>query len=309
MFWSILHRVVLTDTEGLDKLLRKAVMVSARMYLGATSILELLALVKNFKQWAKRIQPPEAQPKAIRAWIAEPGNLEKAKSALARCVVEGAAVKQRGKKQSKLDDSDEEEDAPREEQEDESSSDGKHRKKARGKDKKAKARKQKKAQTSEEESSSEPPAAPKPKGKRKGGTLASSSEEGPAKKAKHDKKKDKKQDAPKPRDDPVEAAFAAWPRSDVQAGAAKIDTLERDIGTLAGGKYDIAEVIALQALVPDVVLEACPKLALALVKSPASGLVANEAARTLLLLFKGLFEKAGKFLDTQSGAGAGSGSK
>lgn len=107
------------------------------------------------------------------------------------------------------------------------------------------------------------------------------------------------------KEDPAEVAFATWRPSDVQSGGAKIATLTGAIGNLPGGQFDIAEVAGLQALVPDAVLEAFPKLALALAKSPPTGLVPNEAAKALLTHFKSVFDRAAAFHDAQAGAGAG----
>lgn len=74
--------------DDLEMKLRKAAMVSSRLYLASTSMFELLALTTNVKDWAKKIEPKKQQPKATRAWLDEPKSISKAKSALSKAIVD-----------------------------------------------------------------------------------------------------------------------------------------------------------------------------------------------------------------------------
>jgi hypothetical protein len=83
------------NKEDLEKKLRKAAMVSSRLYLASTSMFELLALTTNVKEWAKKIEPKKQQPKATRAWLDEPKSISKAKTALSKTIVDVPENKKR----------------------------------------------------------------------------------------------------------------------------------------------------------------------------------------------------------------------
>jgi hypothetical protein len=83
------------NKEDLEKKLRKAAMVSSRLYLASTSMFELLALTTNVKEWAKKIEPKKQQPKATRAWLDEPKSMSKAKTALSKAIVDVPENKKR----------------------------------------------------------------------------------------------------------------------------------------------------------------------------------------------------------------------
>jgi hypothetical protein len=101
-----------SNHEDLAKKLRKAVMVSSRLYLASSSMFELLALATSVKEWAKKIEPKKQQAKATRAWLDEPKNMSKAKSALAKAVVDVPDKKKRKHKKAVLkDDSNDSSDA------------------------------------------------------------------------------------------------------------------------------------------------------------------------------------------------------
>ena len=54
------------NRDGLESLLRKAAMIGSRLFLGATSLLEEVALFTNSKDWAKKVDPKKEQSKAVR---------------------------------------------------------------------------------------------------------------------------------------------------------------------------------------------------------------------------------------------------
>ena len=93
-----LFKVLVENSDKFEKKLRKAIMVSSRMYSGSVALFELMALVNDPKKWAKKIQPQKQQSKAVRAWLEDPRNEHKAKKALAKLVCDGTG-KEKKKKQ------------------------------------------------------------------------------------------------------------------------------------------------------------------------------------------------------------------
>ena len=55
----------ITSDDKAEKCARRVAMLSARLFLSSTSILELLALATDLKAWAKKVDPVAQQPKAI----------------------------------------------------------------------------------------------------------------------------------------------------------------------------------------------------------------------------------------------------
>ena len=55
----------ITSDDKAEKCARRVAMLSARLFLSSTSILELLALATDPKAWAKKVDPVAQQPKAI----------------------------------------------------------------------------------------------------------------------------------------------------------------------------------------------------------------------------------------------------
>ena len=91
-------------SDEFEKKLRKAIMVSSRMYSGSVALFELMALVNDPKKWAKKIQPQKQQSKAVRAWLEDPRNEHKAKKASAKLVCDGTGKeKKKNKKTANLD--------------------------------------------------------------------------------------------------------------------------------------------------------------------------------------------------------------
>ena len=89
------------NSDEVEKVLRKGMLVSSRMFLACASCFESLALADNVKAWAKKIAPVKQQHKAVRAWIEEPNNLRKAKKALV-AILGDASRKTKKSKKSKL---------------------------------------------------------------------------------------------------------------------------------------------------------------------------------------------------------------
>jgi hypothetical protein len=81
--------------KSLEKLLREIIMIAARMYLGATSIFELLALSSKPKEWAAKMEPKGEQPKATRNWLDDPKSVKKLKRAMVRSILD---VEKKGKR-------------------------------------------------------------------------------------------------------------------------------------------------------------------------------------------------------------------
>jgi chemotaxis protein histidine kinase CheA len=90
------------NSDEIEKVLRKGMLVSTRMLLACASCFECLALADNMKAWAKKIAPVKQQHKSVRAWIDDPDNLKKAKKALVMILQDNAKKKKLSKK-SKLD--------------------------------------------------------------------------------------------------------------------------------------------------------------------------------------------------------------
>ena len=89
------------NTEEIEKVLRKGMLVSSRMFLACASCFECLALADNIKAWAKKISPVKQQHKATRAWIDDPDNLKKAKKALV-AILAATSKKTNKSKKSRL---------------------------------------------------------------------------------------------------------------------------------------------------------------------------------------------------------------
>ena len=141
--------------EGFEKLLRGLMMLSPRLFLGASSLFECRALVSNFKMWAKKIEPKKQQPKAVRAWMEEPGSAKKAKKALvaALSAVE-SSKKKKNKKATKMN-SDSEDDSSDGTSKSDASSDSSSGSSSGDKAKKKNKKASKKKRSSSSESSSD----------------------------------------------------------------------------------------------------------------------------------------------------------
>ena len=164
------------NRDGLESLLRKAAMIGSRLFLGATSLLEEVALFTNSKDWAKKVDPKKEQSKAVRAWLADPKSVSKVKQALARAVAEEEGHgKKRARASLKDDDSDDDEESGS------GSDDSSSEKPKKKKQKKTSKKNDKKESSSsaEEVQSSTSESQPKKKGKKaqKSKKLASSSNE------------------------------------------------------------------------------------------------------------------------------------
>ena len=84
---SVMHTEVMLKflrEKRLEENFREVIIVSSCVYLGATSVLELLALTSKPKEWAAKIEPKGGQPKTTRAWLDGPQNVKKMTSTVNR---------------------------------------------------------------------------------------------------------------------------------------------------------------------------------------------------------------------------------
>ena len=274
-----LFKVLVENSDEFEKKLRKAIMVSSRMYSGSVALFELMALVNDPKKWAKKIQPQKQQSKAVRAWLEDPRNEHKAKKALAQLVCDGTGKeKKKNKKTANLDsDGGDSSDAscsgkktkrtasPSSQSEKKacalSSSSDSDAKKKKVKMHQLK-KKQKKSVVSDSSSGASSSKKKSSKGKKakeekKAKKLADSDESNEEHKATKDKKKkkekkladsddsDEEKKAKKMKKDKKEAKFTLWSQGDVQQASAAAATMLSDIGSNAGGPFGASELMTL----------------------------------------------------------------
>ena len=312
--------VLKEHTDELEKKLRKAIMISSRMYLGSVALLELMALVNDSKKWAKKIEPQKQQPKAVRTWLEDPKNEQKAKKALVKLVSSGSGRdKKKSKKPANLDSaSDESKDAASSE----ASSSGKKAKRSASplssqsdSHTKKKQRKHSKKDDDSDDSSSGKKAKKEQKQKKR--KIASSSSSGTRKKmdtAKRVKKDDKQKEKPSkawtlPEEDEEEvdlikggAAVSVWPMAKAQQLEAKAKTWVTKLGDSKEGPT-LATLQETFASLPEEVLDYAELSAMKsqLATKTALGRAGLQAACDALIACS---EKVLQFLAAQSSGGA-----
>ena len=83
------------ERQNLQEALVQVISFTSKVYVGAMSMLEHMALFRRRKAWAKKMRNADKQPAAIRAWVKEPTSEDKLSEALVEVFME------KMKKQSK----------------------------------------------------------------------------------------------------------------------------------------------------------------------------------------------------------------
>ena len=71
-----------TDTAAKQRLTRKVMMWSARLFLASAAAHKFLALLTHNEMWADKVQDQSKQSAAVKAWLKKPANVEKLVAAM-----------------------------------------------------------------------------------------------------------------------------------------------------------------------------------------------------------------------------------
>ena len=301
------------DAEEKQKVLRGALMSSTRVQLGASAMLECLALSSKPEHWANSIDPEKLQPKAVLSWKKAPKSMSKAKKAMESVLNEGRD--QQKKKRATIDGSSSDSSCrPRKRKQSSSSDDSDSSESSSAKKGQTKKKKNSKGRKKESESSSSSDSkskkkkkkqqASKKKGKdKKKGTGkakdSSSSSEATEKKSRHDKAAEAKKEEDKT------AAFTLMKQSDAQALSAQVFEKMQSIGNDVKGKYPVEELRALKQELPNDIAKACPKLQKAIESLDAAAEkgeenVTNTQARAFILEMQSVLTDIESFYEQES---------
>ena len=323
------------NADVLEKSLRRNIMQSSRMYLGATHLMELLSLTQDAKGWAKKIKPKDQQPKAIRAWIDDPKSFKKMVSAMAKAATM-VADNPKGERSAKLlDDSDASDGssaAPkkaskkkRKSKSGTSSESSGHAKRGRkGKpqtDSSASSegadKKKRKRQRVQSSASSTPQSKRKKKNskdkqskrKKESSSEGSSDEKKKLAAAKsNDKAKAKLEQESKAEDEArlkqkieeAEASYSSWPEGDVQRFEASLEQLALTFGRNAEGLVPTASLLEVYNMIPDVIVQTHEGIQSIMKDLSACTDVSNVKARKSTRAFEDLLEQIAAFRKVQA---------
>ena len=176
------------ERQNLQEALVQVISFTSKVYVGAMSMLEHMALFRRRQAWAKKMRNADKQPAAIRSWIKDPTSEDKLSEALVEAFME------KMKKQSKRKPQEETSKKSKKQRKDDSSSDS---------DSDDESNSERDSSNADDDSS--------------GSSDSSASENEPSKKKKADDKKEKKEKAEKKK----EKSSAAKKKEDAKKEKAK----------------------------------------------------------------------------------------